>query len=506
MWRTDRGSACSWFRALGIAVGLALTGACSSAPPPETIPEPAGPTVVPAGVDSTVAERADSLADASFVEPAREEESTELREESVLMVERTDSIWQVMSQALDSTRAVSEEDSLAAREAGTRGGEALVELDRLLRTSDMDVDALAQRTAVLLDSAQTALERAFQLNPFDTRNRMWLAQVYGLQARRLGQTESYDRAIDELEKLALLTPDEHTVFAMLANNYFYVENWDGAALNYAEAEEVYRETWDLTVEDDPVLDSAVVYSYAQAQGDMHVQRLDASRAVQAYERALEYAPTAEDSAYVSGELEWMAWDDMNLRNAFARDSLLALEQAGDLEAARRGYAELLPDLSRRQAVDEIEWRLAIVDYNLGATQEAAARLQALVARTPTDPTGAPVDSTYARYFDDYGTLTLNLGRSARVDARDSRTALKYFTQATELEWSGQPVAHYEVARLVQSNVDAALESANRAFADEDALSTEQRLDLYRLLMELHRRSGNFDEARRFRDLYRALRG
>ncbi len=358
----------------------------------------------------------------------------------------------------------------------------------------------------LLDSAQTALERAFQLNPFDSRNRVWLAQVYNLQARRLGQTEAYDRAIDELEKLALLTPDQHTVFAMLANNYFYVENWDGAALNYRRAEEVYRQTYDLVVDEEPVLDSAVIHSYARAEGDMHVRRLDADRALGAYERALAHAASPEDSVYVTGELEWMAWDDMDIRSSFARDSLLALEQDGELEAARRGYAELLPELSNRSAIDEIEWRLAIVDYNLGRTDRAAERLRALVARTPKDASGVPLDSTYVRYFDDYGTLTLNLGRSARADQGDSRTALKYFTQATELAWSGRPVAHYEVARLIQANNEAALESAGRALEGEDALSREQRLDLYRLLMELHRRAGNFDEARRFRDAYRALRG
>lgn len=492
-----------------VALAVALTwglAACGSGPAPTTLPVPAGPTVVPAGVDSTVAAQADSLADASFVEPARQEESEALRVESELIVERTDSLWLAMAAALDTGRAVSPEDSVAARAAGTAGGAALVELDELIRTSDLDVESLALRTEILLDSAQTALERAFQLNPFDARNRVWLAQVYGLQARRLGQTDSYDRAIDELEKLTLLTPDQHTVFGMLANNYFYVENWDAAAVNYAKAEEVYRETYDLVVDEAPVLDSAVVYSYAQAQGDMHVRRFDADRAVTAYTRALDFAPTAEDSAYVAGEMEWMAWDDMDIANAFARDSLLALEQGGNLDAARRGYADLLPGLSRRQAVDETEWRLAIVDYNLGNQAAAADRLQALVARTPKDPSGHPLDSAYERYFDDYGTLTVNMGRSARADARDSRTALKYFTQASELAWSGQAVAHYEVARLVQGNVEAALESANRALAGEDALSTEQRLELYRLLMELHRRSGDFDEARRFRDAYRALRG
>lgn len=491
---------------LGVLVGLVTVVACSSSPPPEPVPAPAGPTVVPAGVDSAVAEVADSLADASFVEPAAEEAAAELQEESRLMIERTDSLWHAMAAVLDTGRVVTEEDSIAARAAGTEGGAALVELDQLLRDPDVDVGALTARTEMLLDSAQSALERAFQLNPFDDRNRVWLAQVYGLQARRLGQIEAYDRAIDELEKLALLTPDQHTVFAMLANNYFYVDNWDGAALNYESAEEVYRETYDLVVDEEPVLDSALVHSYAQAQGDMHVRRLDAARAREAYDRALAHAPTAEDSAYIAGELDWMAWDDMNLRSSFARDSLLALEQEGELEAARRGYAELLGELSNRAAIDETEWRLAIVDYNLERTEDAAGRLQRLVARTPTDSTGVPLDSTYVRYFEDYGTLTLNLGRSARVDRRDSRTALKYFTQATELAWSGRPVAHYEVARLVQANVDAALESATRALDDQEALSTEQQLDLYRLLMELHRRTGDFDSARRYRDLYRALRG
>ncbi len=491
--------------ALAAALGFGL-GACGSGPPPAATPAPAGPTIVPAGVDSTVAAQADSLADASFVEPAQAAESEALRDESQLMVERTDSLWLAMAAALDSGRVVTEEDSIAARDAGTAGGAALVELDELIRTSDLDVESLALRTEILLDSAQTALERAFQLNPFDSRNRVWLAQVYGLQARRLGQVEAYDRAIDELEKLTLLTPDQHSVFGMLANNYFYVENWDAAAVNYAEAERVYRDTWDLVVEDDPVLDSAVVYAYAQAQGDVHVRRLDADRAVTAYTRALDFAPSPEDSLYVQGELEWMEWDNRNIATAFARDSLLALEQGGDLEGARRGYTDLLPRLSSRGAMDETEWRLAIVDYNLGNQAAAAERLQALVARTPTDASGAPIDPEYARYFDDYGTLTVNMGRSARADARDNRTALKYFTQATELTWSGQAVAHYEVARLVQGNVEAALESANRALAEEEALSTDQRLELYRLLMELHRRAGDFDAARRFRDAYRALRG
>jgi tetratricopeptide (TPR) repeat protein len=461
---------------------------------------------VPAGVDSIVAVRADSLADASFVEAQRQDSALVLQEQGRLMVERTDSLWNAMSELLESGREVTPSDSMAARDAANVGGGALVALDSLLRDSDVDVEQLTARTAILLDSAQIALERSFQLNPFDNRSRVWLAQVYGLQARRLGQSEAYERAIQELEKLALLTPDQHTVFAMLANNYFYVENWDGAALNYQRAEEVYLGTYDLAADVSPSLDSAVVFSYVQAQGDMHVQRFDAAGASMAFDRALEFATTAEDSAYIADQTEWMAWDDQNIRAAFARDSLLALEQSGDLEGARRGYLALAGEVTARGAVDETDWRLAIVDYNLSNTEAAADRLQRLVARAPVDSAGVPSDPDYQRYFEDYGTLCLNIGRRFRVEERDSRTALKYFRQSAELQWSGRAAAHFEVARLVQGNVDAALESANAAVAEEEALTVEQRLELYRLLMELNRRAGDFDQARAFRDAYRALRG
>ena len=202
----------------------------------------------------------------------------------------------------------------------------------------------------------------------------------------------------------------------------------------------------------------------------------------------------------------MAWDDSNIASAFARDSLLALEQAGELAPARHGYAVLLAELTSRSAIDETDWRLAIVDYNIGNTAEAADRLQRLVARTPTDSLGVPTDPSHEQYFDDYGTLCLNLGRTFRVEHRDSRTALKYFTQATQVAWSGRAMAHFEVARLIRGNVRVSLENATIALEGEDTLTVEQRLELYRLLMELTRRTGDFERAREYRDAYRALAG
>jgi tetratricopeptide (TPR) repeat protein len=490
-------------RLVVLTTALAVTACGGSQPVAEPAPVVA-PTVVPAGVDSTVAAYADSIADVSFLEVEQQEEAAALHDAGRAQVERSDSIWTELTARQDSLRAISADDSARAQDAVTQGGETLLELDRLLRESDLEADALAQQTAVLLDSAQAALEEAYALNPFDPRSKLWLSRVYELQARRLGQAEAYTQAIVELEKLTRLTPDQHSVFALLANNYFYLEDWTNAAENYERAAIVYEATYDLVPNGPVILDSALVFTYVRAEADMHIRRLDAERAGAAFRRALPFAQTVEDSTYIEGELAWMAWDAGNIASSFARDSVIAIEQSGDLAAAREGYVALLPLLSEPRAVDETDWRLAIVDYNIGNTEAAADRLQSIVGRTPIDAEGAPMDAVYERYFEDYGTICLNIGRDFLHERRDNRTALKYFEQASRVMWSGQAVAFFEIATLVQGNVRLALENASRALAYESELSTDERRNLYQLLMSLHRRAGDFDAARRFRDAIRDL--
>ena len=63
-----------------------------------------------------------------------------------------------------------------------------------------------------------------------------------------------------------------------------------------------------------------------------------------------------------------------------------------------------------------------------------------------------------------------------------------------------------MATVLQSNLTASQENAAIALEGEDTLSDPQRQDLYRLLMDLSRRTGDFDKARFYRDAYRALRG
>ena len=467
----------------------------------QTAPAPTpDPIVVPAGVDSSVAARADSVAAVSFVALPQQERAEALQQVGRALLTRTDSLWDAFARSKDSSaRSVTLDDSLRARDAALAGGRALVALDQQLRRTDVTTSELAARSASLLDSAQTALEGAFRINPFDARSRLWLAQVYELQARRAGQAAAFQRAIDELEKLAELTPDQHAVFAMLANNHFQLRQWSPAAVNYRAAARVYLATYDLVASEEAPADSTLVHGYARAEADMWVRQADATAARAAFARALGFARTAEDSSYVRGELEWIAWDGDRIGSSAMRDSIVEIERTGDLNGARDGYHRLRSLVSAPRAVDEVDWRLAIVEYSLGHGDSAVTRLQAVAARTLRDPTGAARDSIGARYLADYARVCLNLGRAALRERRDNRTALKYFEQSSQVVGPGQAVAFLEIAGLLQGNAPLAIQAADKAFAREATLTLEQRRALYRLSMGLHRRVGDFEKARRFRD-------
>ncbi len=494
VWRRAVRGVCWSVLGSAVAACAAPPRAVQTAPAPATI-------VVPAGVDSSVAAHADSVAAVSFVGLPQQDRAEALQRVGRALLTRTDSLWDAFARSRDSAQSVAPGDSARARDAALAGGRALVALDQQLRRPDITTSELAARSATLLDSAQSALEAAFRLNPFDARSRMWLAQVYELQARRAGQAAAYQLAIDELGKLAALTPDQHGVFAMLANNHFQLRQWGPAARNYHEASRVYLATYDLVADEKVVLDSTALHGYARAEADMWVRQRDAPEAQAAFARALSYARTAEDTSYVRGELDWIAWDAGKIASTAMRDSIVETERKGDLGGARDGYRRLRTLVTAPRAIDEVEWRLALVEYNLGEVESAVNRLRELAARTARDSTGAALDSSGTRYLADYGSVCLNLGRVALRERRDNRTALKYFEQASQVVWPGQALAFLEIAGLLQGNTTLAIRAADQALSREGSLTLDQRRALYRLLMGLHRRVGDFEKARRFRDAF-----
>ena len=460
---------------------------------------------VPPGVDSTTAERADSLAGRSFVSLEKQRKASERAREGRSLVQISDSLWTYLEMGNDTTNidSVSQERKNKAIRAFNRGADSLRKYLKTANASKVDSTKLAQLQADLLNGAQKAFEEAIQLNPYDDQTRNYLGQVYELQAERLQRKKAYQKAIDVYEKLTRLRKDNPVPFLNLANNYFQTEQYEKAAENYRTARETYLESVKLSLDTARQVDSSRVFEYARAEAESHRYARNADQASEGYRLAKTYAVNPEQINVAESGIEFVNWDDGNIDASFARDSLAALASEGKLSAAAQGFRGLKPQLRTQSAKDEIDWRLAQAEYQSGDRAQAADRLQALARRTETDSDGAPVDSTYQRYFDTYGTICLNMGRDKRDE--ELRTALKYFQQSAEVPWERRGLAELEAGKLLRNNVKKSVEYLERALDNREALQVEERLDLYRNLVKQHRRLGHRDEALKYREMLRKLR-
>lgn len=493
-------------------LGLIMVGCGSSGPttsPGSTAPTPSTTTAssvyVPPGVDSSTAQRADSMARNSFVSLEKQEEAASRIQDGRSLVQISDSLWKYLEMGNDTTNidSVSQKKRAAAIRSYNRGADSLSKYVKVTKASELDSTKLVQLQANLLEGAQKAFEEAIKLNPYDDATRNRLAQVYQLQATRLKRQEAHQKAVKIYEKLTRLRKDQPAPFLNLANSYYQTEQYGQAAENYSKARETYLESIELSLSENSQVDSTQVYQYALAEADAYRFAREAEKALETYRLAKSYANTSSQEETTESWIEWVNWDDGNIAASFARDSLATLATQGKFEAAVQGFRQLKPELNTQSARDEIDWRLAQSEYQIGDRERAADRLQALFRRTEKGPNGAPADSTYQKYFDTYGTICLNLGRNKRGE--DLRTALKYFQQSAEVKWSRQPLAELEAGKLLRNNVEKSIEYLERAVEEKSALNVKDRLQLYRNLVRQHRRLGHRDEAMKYREMFQRLR-
>ena len=458
---------------------------------------------IPVGVDSTVAMLADSLSQASFVDYDSETQARALGGEALQLIQESDSLWKILEMTRENGKTVTREDSVQSIHAFNEAAVAYQEAAQL--QGDNESMLLARQTG-LLDLAQEKFEEAITYNPFDEQARALLARVYLLQYTRLKRAGAIDQSITILERLTRLEQGRHELYSELAAAYYSKEDWPQAALNYGKAEAVLfgaRET-DVNAEVPGALspdDSALVFNYAYYLGESSAFAYDAAAATVALERARVYAsgPTEED--VVDSFIEWMSWDDGNIRASELRDELAALE-IDDIAAAEAGYLDLLPMLNTQPARDEITWKLALVEANQGKTEQAVGRLKPIVDRTRRLDDGSSEDPDFARYFDSYGALCYNLASENLRETRNKRNALTYYLQSASIAWENRALAYLEVAKILQNNTQEAIGYAEKGLAANPDDSNKK--EIYALLVSLHRRAGNQQEARRYFNMHRAL--
>ena len=464
---------------------------------------------VPAGVDSLTAAEAKKLADESFVSMDEELRAERLKEQAQAYRAESDTLWHYLELEHADEHDVSDRDNLEAIEAFNEAAEYVRDIDALQRRDDIEDNQMLREYSRLVDQAINSFEEALRLNPFDSEVRLWLGQLYGIKASRLNEQQEHEKAIDVLEKLVRLEKGEHVVYYALAENYFSLENYKVAAENFERAIRTLQDV--VTLSDHYAehgamsrRDSTNLFIYTYYKGVSHLHLYDTPTAMAVFDEAMTLAQTEEDKETVQSEIDFINWDSGNIRASLEREYIInELVNQGRLEEAEQRFAELKGTLRSRTARDEIDWRLGVVEYQNGKEEQAAERLLQLVKRSETNSRGLPVDPDHMRYFNDYGLICFNLGQS-NLNERDRRNALKYFMQSSKINWRNRARANLQIANILSNNVEESIRYANLAEEESNTLNDQDRLALYSLLTDLHRRNGDMDEARRYHQIWRGI--
>lgn len=457
--------------------------------------------MTPAGVDSSVAARADSLAERLFVSLDRERRAETHKRIGQKSAAKSDTLWKYLANELDPSFTVSEEDSINAIHAFNAGAKNLQTLAQL-EASDQKArspNAYKMEVQKLLEDARANFERAMVLNPFDLETKSWLAQVYQSLAVRFLDDSHHKQAVKVLENLVRLEKGEHALYARLGESYYALKDWQSAHDNFALAESVLLQTagLDFNIQNEPPpIDNAALFYYVYYQGDTEIKLHDAPRGIANLQRALTYAATEKERADIQSYLDWINWDDGNVQAVELRDQYLALQEQGKYGEAARGFLKLIPQLRTRRAINETVWRLAVLEFQyLDRKNEGIERLKHVVQLAEKDASGAPSDSTYKKYFNSYGIMCHNLGLEHHNKNR--KFAFTYFQQAVAIDWEKRAKSFLELAKLSRNQPQMVMENCRQALNAPEQLDHNEQMQAYQLMVEALKRTGQFDEARRY---------
>lgn len=362
---------------------------CSSGPeiavPPPVMSDTrvTAPLVVPSGVDSVVARWGQHQArDTSFVTIDREEQAATFKQEGIQLATAGDSLWQMLNMNPDSAYVVTRQDSIEAIERFNEGAGTIQTYAELDTTQ-------AERAEALLARAQLQFEASLKLNPFDSGTRQWLGRVYLNQGQRFRQEGRYFACAKVLERLTCLQPGEHVYWRDLGNCQYAAKQWEAVLETFRKAEEVLRKT---SYDGSTAADSAKLFLYVYRQAEAHTRLYEADAAIAHFERAKGLARSPKNRDAAQSYIDWIRWDDGNIKNVETLDSLRAVVP-DDPEGAQQGYQALLAAVSAPRAKDEVAWRLALVENILGEYKQAVKWLLPVVAEAPTLPEDRPLFST-----------------------------------------------------------------------------------------------------------------
>ncbi|MBU0508807.1 hypothetical protein KKH27_08235, partial [bacterium] len=504
------------------------------------IAQPASkPSILPAGVDTSVARSASAVANEILVGYAEDSLAQSYREKAKNLSEEGQPLLEIIRKRQQSPGNLLPADSVAADELGRKGDIASDRAKRIRGRAEFSdlADTDRQRAAQLLETARDYYERSLQLNPWDDVSYTGLVDTYLDLADVHLSSQTYDAAIEVIEKwLAIGGSSDYYLF-LLGECFRSTGDTARALLAYRNAEDqlllaTCQKSEGIAADTIPSFTQrffSTWWQYVSLQYSCELSLGFSADAVRDLERCVEICRAAGDTVnlrILKGNLDALAWDSGDLEAFMLRNKYSDFLNDGRYEDARAILNDLLPILDSPKAIFEVRYWAATLDFHLQEYEQGLKEMRSLLRDQGFSEVDSSLDSVLTKWgkdgfarrlkeqrsrasdplrelLDNYSAACFRYGTEIEKMRRDRKRAFVYFYQAALIPSKNQTDALLALADLSENQPERAVSYAETAIvvSDEAALTPEQRSGLYKILVQAYRRLNDKPHAEHYHRLY-----
>jgi len=444
------------------------------------------------GIDSLTAVTSDSISNQLFVCESRKFKANSLFNKAKKHYQIADSLWIISKEIkIDST------DSLHGNLSAKKHELSNIIIEKITK-------------------AENHFKKAIRLNPFDLNIKDIFASVYFLHGRISNDSNYFEKSIDLLKEINNKDKSNHFLYYRLGENYYYLKDWQNAYQNYHQAENALLNTAFLNsrkgkeflagryVGPDSV-DAATHFRYVYYQAITISKLYNTELALSLFQRAQQIAPSQDQLKMVENFTRWIKWDDGNIAASEKKNTYLQYLKEKKFKPAKSGFEKLIKELNTQKAIDEINWQVALIEYEfLDQQEKACQRLNEIVQNTPIDQeTSLPIDQDYRQYFTDCGKMFFKLGIDYKKNSK-YKDAYRCFDSASQIHWPGKWRSMLEIAKLLSQNPEKSLKIINQILDSQHNLNKAEQLDVLTLKLNALKRFGT-TKLEESKDTYQQIR-
>jgi len=440
------------------------------------------------GVDSTIARNATRLSDRIIVDFDRRRQADLQYEKGLNSFRVANSLWTYSGKdhCIDSTCIQLYKNWIKKYTANHH----VSEVTDAIKSVNLD-----QICSTILDSAYNNVSQAKFLNPFNLEIRSLLIKIYLKQGEITHDSLYYTRAIEELNNFMLVDKSNPYIYEKLAECHYALKDWENSYRFFHEAEKVLKIVSGFKHETDRIvkvsLDTVRWIYFLRRQGESKAKLYDEESAIYYLTKAKDLSDSDVTKQELQNILDWIYWDGGNIRAAEIRDDILEIENSNDYKKARAEYLELLKILITQKAKNEINWKIASIEYNLlGRKKEALKRLFQVIQNIRKSHQTHPFHNVYLK---DYAAMCYSVGMD-HFHKNRFRLAYIYLNQASQIDWEHKGECFFQLAVLSRDNPEETILHCKNALNYSHQLSQSKIKKIYEMLAVSYKRKGEFDIA------------